>query len=122
YVHMSEALESETAYFVDSLDANQITYHYRINGITPFGEIGPYSNTVSGAGKDNLFGLLVIREVKPLDKKNVRLAWEFPTQLEDQINGFKIGRSSTPNGPFNDISKKILPRSTREFNDITTFN
>lgn len=122
YVHMSEALESETAYFVDSLDANQITYHYRINGITPFGETGPYSNTVSGAGKDNLFGFLVIREVKPQDNKNVKLVWEFPVQLEDQIGGFLIGRSSTPNGPFSDISKKILPRDIREFVDITTFN
>ena len=47
YVHMTESPESETAFFVDSLEANAQTYHYRIIGVTPFGETGTASNIVN---------------------------------------------------------------------------
>lgn len=122
YVHMSEALESETAYFVDSLEANNQTYYYRISGISPFAEIGPYSNIVSGEGKDDLFGLLVIREIKALESESVSLSWDFPVEMEKQISGFIVSKSPTPNGPFIDVNNKALPATMRAYEDKTSYN
>lgn len=122
YVHMSEALDAETAYFVDSLEANQKTFYYRISGISPFAETGPYSNIVSGEGKDDLFGLLVIREAKALEGKRVSLAWEFPVELEKQVAGFVVSKSPTPNGPFTDVNKKNIAKNIRIYEDETSFN
>jgi hypothetical protein len=122
YVHMSEKLESETAFYVDSLEANQKKYFYRINGISPFAEQGPYSNTVSGEGKENLFGSVVLREGKVINDRQVSLNWEFPKELENQISGFMVSSAGNPDGPYNDLQKKALPKNIREFVDATQFN
>lgn len=121
YVHMTQKLQSEEAHFVDSLDANNKTVYYRINGISPFAEAGPYSNVVSGQGKDNLGGLLIIREGKVVEGTRVRLVWEFPVNAEYQIAGFIVASSNNPNIAYQDVIKKPLPRSSREYMQETLF-
>lgn len=122
YVHMSEKLESEEAVYVDSLEANQKKYFYRIQGISPFSEIGAYSNIVTGEGREPLSGELILREGKALDKTRIRLAWEFATRLENQIAGFVVSRANSPDGPYIDAFKKPMAKTLREFIDATTFN
>lgn len=122
YVHMSEKVETTTAYYVDSLDVNQKTYYYRINGISPFAEQGPYSNVVSGEGKDDLTGLLIIREGKVLDQRKVKVAWEFPPVIEKQIAGFYVSSAPKHDGPYTDLNKKPLEKTIREFTQETPYN
>lgn len=123
YIHMSENTSSEEAFFVDSLVSNQKKYFYRIHGISPFAETGPFSNVVSGEGKDNLFGLLVIREAKPTENKTVRIQWKFPKEMENQIEGFVVSKASNPDGPFTDVAtRKVISKEQREFIDKITFN
>jgi hypothetical protein len=122
YVHMSEQLQTETAHFVDSLDVNQKTFYYRIKGISPFAETGPYSNVVSGEGKDNLGGFLIIREGKVIENKRIRIAWEFPPTAETQISGFVVSASNNPKGPYIDLTKKPLLKTMREFFHETAFH
>jgi uncharacterized protein len=122
YVHMTEKLEDETAFYVDSLAQNQKKYFYRIVGISPFAEVGPPSNVVSGEGKESLFGTVVLREGKPLNKTQVKLSWEFPKEFEKQINGFVVSRANNPDGQFIDVTKKPLAKEIREHIDATSFN
>jgi fibronectin type 3 domain-containing protein len=122
YVHMSEKITDGTAYYVDSLETNLKKYHYRIRGINPFAETGPYSNVVSGEGKEKLFGHLILREGKVLEQKKVHLKWDFPAELEKQINGFQVMKSNSPDGPYSDVVKKILTKERREYVDETGFN
>jgi fibronectin type 3 domain-containing protein len=122
YVHMSEKIETETAFYVDSLDINQKTYYYRINGISPFAEIGPYSNIVSGEGKDDLTGLLIIREGKVLEQRKVKVAWEFPQTIEKQIAGFYVSSAPKHDGPYTDLNKKPLAKTIREYTQETPYN
>ena len=122
YIHMTEALEAQEAVFVDSLESNLKEYFYRIQGITPFSEVGPYSNTVSGEAKENLFGQLVLSEGKAFEKNKVRIAWAFPEHLEKQIGAFMISRASNPDGPYIDVAKKDIARNVREFVDQTPLN
>jgi uncharacterized protein len=122
YVHMSEKIETETAFYVDSLDINQKTFYYRINGISPFAEKGPYSNIVSGEGKDDLTGLLIIREGKVLEQRKVKVAWEFPPVIEKQIAGFYVSSAPKHDGPYTDLNKKPLAKTIREFIQDTPYN
>src|SRR5690606_6286774 len=85
YIHLSEKVDVEDAVYVDSLESNHRTYYYRIQGITPFAELGPYSNVVRGEGKENLFGLLILREVKLKQENTFELRWEFPAEFESAI-------------------------------------
>lgn len=119
YVHMSDSPDNEKAFFVDSLFSNNKTFHYRISGISPFGENGPVSNVVSGEGKDNLSGYLVIREGKIISDKKVNVKWEFPLEAEAQMKGFIVRRSSKADGPYTDANSTILNPSVREFTDVT---
>lgn len=122
YVHMSEKIETETAFYVDSLDVNQKTFYYRINGISPFAEKGPYSNIVSGEGKDDLTGLLIIREGKVLEQRKVKVGWEFPQTIEKQIAGFYVSSAPKHDGPYIDLNKKPLAKTIREYTQETPYN
>ncbi|HYF69700.1 MAG TPA: hypothetical protein VD884_16260 [Ohtaekwangia sp.] len=123
YIHMSAEASREAAFYVDSLASNQKKYSYRIYGISPFAESGPFSNVVSGEGKDNLFGLLVIREAKPTEHKTVSVQWKFPVEMENQIEGFIVSKADNPDGPFKDVdSRKAISKEQREFTDKVTFN
>jgi uncharacterized protein len=121
YVHLTQSLNSENAFYVDSLVANNASVSYRIQGISPFAEEGPVSNVISGAGKDNLSGLLVIREGKAVPPKSTTIKWEFPVEAEKQIAGFKIGRSNLADGPYKDVGSSIIQKNIREFSDETSF-
>ena len=117
YVFFSEKRDPDYAHFVDSLPANDQTYHYRIKGLTPFAETGPASATVSGAGKEEWAGLAVIDGAKVLDNKQVTLSWQFPEQYHAQIKGYALGRAIRPDGPYKDVTTKLIPPSQRSFTD-----
>lgn len=140
YAHMSKLSDAEEAYYVDSLNANYTLYHYRILGVTPFGETGPPSNVVSGRGKDDLAGTLIIRDAtivptttkpvprkakqnKPVNEKKsvVQISWEFPASHEKETASFIISKANSADGPFTDINPP-LEKSIRNHLDETTLN
>lgn len=121
YVHMSDSPENETAFFVDSLEQNSKTFYYRIAGMSPFGETGPPSNVVSGEGKDNLSGYLVIREGKVVADKKINVGWEFPVEAEKQIKGFIVRRANKADGPYTDAHTQPLATTVRAFTDVTPY-
>ncbi|AYB29166.1 fibronectin type III domain-containing protein [Chryseolinea soli] len=113
YVSMSEKQNVHEAYYVDSLAVNGVPVHYRIKGVSPFAKTGPYSNVVSGTGREDLTGLLIIREGKVIGGNSVRIAWEFPPAFEKQIEGFLISSAGRPEGPFVEQAKKPFARNVR---------
>jgi fibronectin type 3 domain-containing protein len=121
FVYMNEQLDDERASLVDSLENNVQKYFYRIIGLSPFGEEGQPSNIVSGIGKDDLTGILIIREATLQGKNNVRLSWEFPEDMEKKISAFVVERASAIEGPYKNLLAKLTP-SQRKFTDVTTSN
>jgi uncharacterized protein len=113
YISMSESALDE-AHFVDSLENNGSTFSYRVKGISPFGEQGPPSNVVKGVGKDDMTGLISIGKIV-LDNKTLKVKWDFPESYENKIIGFKISKANKADGAYVDITKKALPKKTREF-------
>jgi uncharacterized protein len=122
YINVGKSLQSETAFFVDSLKENNKKYYYRIFGVTPFAENGQVTKVIEGQGKDDLSGSLILREGIVNDNKSVTLKWEFPSIAENQIAGFIISRTSGPSKSYEEINRKPLPPETREYKDIPKYN
>ena len=105
----------EYNFYVDTLPENYREYVYRIRGVSPFGEKGPYSDTMS------VMGLEAIREIPQITKheiisKGVALNWEFTKKSQDLITGFRILRSVKSDRDYVPVSCD-LPSSARNFID-----
>jgi hypothetical protein len=97
-------------FYIDSIANNQ-PYSYRIQGISAFGELGPYSDVVSGKGKSILKYVphLTVKEFK--DDTTVNLTWEFPEEGNDEISGFELNRSDTEGDKYLTVVKNIAPKN-----------
>nr|WP_294785603.1 hypothetical protein [uncultured Flavobacterium sp.] len=107
YTSLNQQNESNRKFFyVDSI-ANSAQYSYRIQGITSFGELGPYSEVISGKGKSILQFVphLTVKEFK--NETTVNLIWEFPEEGNDEITGFELKRSDQDDNKYVTVIKNI---------------
>jgi hypothetical protein len=110
YASMNQENESNTRiFYVDSITNNK-KYYYRIQGVSSFGELGPYSDIASGEGKTILKYVphLTVKEFK--DENTVTLTWEFPIEGEDEITGFELNRADQDDQKYTTVVKKIAPK------------
>lgn len=101
-------------FYLDSITNNK-NYSYRVQGITAFGELGPYSEETSGEGKAVLKYAPHLTVKNILDENNVKLTWEFPEEGNKDIKGFELNRSNG-NGETKEIIVKDIPASKRTVN------
>ncbi|MEL6533867.1 MAG: hypothetical protein AAFQ98_00580 [Bacteroidota bacterium] len=106
--------QSRRAYKLDSLAENDVTYYYRVRGITAFGEVSPPSDSVFGQG---FLELSIPPQLTQwdTDDNTVDLAWEFPSANELPIAGFLVERSPSNSGPF--VTIATLDDSQRSWQD-----
>ena len=112
--------EPAVAEFYDSLAANNVTYIYRVRGKTPYDIYGPYSDTIHVVGKPApLEAELVILTASgdSVDYGDIKVSWDFPSNLQNEISGFEIYRSKEIGGGFVKINTSSLSVSTREYID-----
>ncbi len=111
-----EGPEAVAIVYGDSVKANYKPYHYRVSGITPFGELVS-SEPVRGMAAD-LTPPPPVNDMKAVydDKKAVRISWSYDQDPGD-FAGFIIGRSLTADGPFTPVHPNPLGTRTREFTD-----
>ncbi|MCG8383904.1 MAG: hypothetical protein MJA30_00050 [Cytophagales bacterium] len=113
-----EAKSLRRAYYTDSLSENNKLYHYRVRGISPFGEIGPPSEAVSGAGKETIAGIVpAFDTVWVQDNSIAKLRWRFPKEEENKIVGFQVQRATSPGATYESLHKTPVPPNVREFTD-----
>lgn len=117
YVNLSpsESGDAGIAYKLDSLEANDQTYYYRVVGLTPFGETGPPSEIVKGAGAPALASAPAIHAVEEAGVE-ARINWTFAETAEQAIKGFEIERSHHHDEGFKTISP-LLSVTARTFSD-----
>src|SRR5690606_5302409 len=76
----------------DSLPSNDVTYHYRVIGINAFGETGPPSDTVSGAGRP-VFGYSASVSSHVVNSDgSVTLEFAFPEEGQRLLQSFDLLR------------------------------
>ena len=111
-----EAPDPELMHASDSLPENGKTYFYRVQGITSFGELSPFSDIVSGKGTEQIAESPRIIKQEVI-KGKVKLTWSFPVEKENTITGFRILRSEHDKTGFSAITSRPLKPSLREFID-----
>ena len=106
-------VDTKRIYYVDSITNNK-KYYYRVKGRTPFGELSPPSDVISGEGKKVLPYVPKISTKEIInDEKSVILEWEFLEEGNDLITGFELNRSNKANGIYKTVLKNISPKSRR---------
>ncbi|SFO82721.1 hypothetical protein SAMN05428949_6646 [Chitinophaga sp. YR627] len=91
------------SYYQDSLPDNDNRYTYRIKGISPFGEYGPYSQTVEGMGVPAVADRPVMDTIIIVDNKKITLQWTLPGKLSQQLSQLIITRADNSRGPFTPV-------------------
>lgn len=109
-------------FYIDSI-ANNKPYSYRVQGISSFGELSPYSDIVTGKGTDMLKFVphLTVKDFK--DDTTVTLSWEFPEEGNNEISGFELNRSDIDDNMFTTVVKNI-PAKNRSvtYNKLSSTN
>ncbi len=108
----------EVVTYIDSLAQNYKEYTYRVIGVDPFADLGPYSDEVIAMGRDRTpppipYDLAVAQNQE--DKLDITWEW----QGDEEIEGFKIYRSFDPDDNFTLLSDGTLKPSRRSFTDNT---
>ncbi|MFM9840584.1 MAG: fibronectin type III domain-containing protein [Cyclobacteriaceae bacterium] len=110
-------LSKEETHFqaMDSLSQNGIDYQYRVRGLTPFGEVGPESERVSGKGFKLLNATAAIKSAKE-DKEKIAIRWAVSGD-QNSITGFYVERSRTVSGTFETLHKNALGKTVLKYSD-----
>lgn len=87
-------------YFIDSLSNNQTTYQYRLRGITPFGELSPYSNIATAKGRSTLLTAPRISRLYSTNNTTVCVEWELPYKTDPKELMVRVQRSDAYDGTF----------------------
>lgn len=106
----------ELMFKLDSLPANGVTCHYRVRGYTPFGELGPPSEAVSGKGFVPLKATPAIVTAVATNTQRIQLSWNFPKADEGLLKGYTILRATNAKGPYRTVASDLSP-ALRDFED-----
>lgn len=110
-------VQADDFYFVDTQVVNEEKYHYRLLGITAFGELSQPSETVSGAGKD-LSGSAPPTSLWANDiGGKFEITWKNPEFQMDDHAGWYVARAINATGPFSFLHEKPLGKDQLRFVD-----
>jgi fibronectin type 3 domain-containing protein len=104
------------SYYQDSLPDNDHKYTYRVRGITPFGDYGPYSKTVEGIGVAAVSDRPVMDTIIVTDNKKIQLRWLLPGDLSKQLTSVVVTRADNAKGPF--VPVATLKSSVLTYTDV----
>ncbi|KAA2238710.1 hypothetical protein F0L74_21060 [Chitinophaga agrisoli] len=97
------------SYYQDSLPDNETKYSYRVRGITPFGDNGPWSQTVEGTGVTDVADRPIVDTIIVKDNKQITLRWQLPGKLSKQLSQVMVTRADNSKGPFLPIATFKTP-------------
>ena len=107
-----------TMRFADSLAQNNSLYVYRVKGCSPFGIIGPPSDTVHVYGRPSPIPVVpTVTGVEEVSNGALKISWGFPSGYENKIQGFEVHRSIQADGGYDKVSASLLAASSRSYTD-----
>jgi hypothetical protein len=116
--NLSEAENQDYFFYTDSLDRNDQQVWYRIKGLSPFGEIGPPSEIITGKGRHIFSAYASIDSAILFKNSRITLKWKVSESISLPVKTIDILRSESPDGPFVQINKKPLNAKVRTFIDV----
>ena len=94
-------------YYMDTIPQNDKTYHYRVLGVSPFGEIGKASESISGMGVISLTHNPFIINHELQGETAAKITWEFPVEAENEVAEFQLRAALKDNGSYETVRKNI---------------
>ena len=117
YIKISKEKGMPGMSYYDSLEINYKPFLYRVAGISPFGDISPWSETVKAEGRDRTPPEApLIKEAKFTKDGKVKITWDIDKMSPD-LKGYFVGTSDIVNGPFAPLHKEPLSKETRTYID-----
>ena len=111
--------ETDNAYYSDTLANNITTYVYRVRGRSPFGILGPPSDTIHVKGRpDPIAAHPSIYEVDEVEVGKLLIEWDFPDSLETAIGGFDLYRATKIKDVYTKINTGLIAASNRSYTDV----
>jgi hypothetical protein len=107
----------DPGYFIyrDSLERNGETFHYRVRGLTPFGERSRPSATVSSMAAADFTAYAVVDTVAVTGENRVDIGWRVTETSSGQVKNITVQRAPAAGGPYTDLAR--LPANTRKYTD-----
>lgn len=93
----------------DSIEENNKTYYYRLYGVSPFGEKGPFSKIIKGEGYVPLSVNPIITDYSTDSNGVLHLTWHFDSIAQKQIKGFEVRHSISSSSGFTTLYNNIAP-------------
>jgi len=110
----TEATRVAPVKYTDSLNSNEEVYHYRIRGVTPFGQHGPPSPIISGKGIAAQIGLLPYITFFEYNSSEdeYQIGWLIDSFLSAEVATYEIHEFTEINAPGKNIcSGNLHPKS-----------
>ncbi|MDR1761710.1 MAG: hypothetical protein LBR55_04610, partial [Bacteroidales bacterium] len=105
---LTNIMGSNRMFHTDSI-TNGKTYYYRLQGVNSFGDLGAYSETLSGKGVSQLIYVPFIKEALPDGKGGVDIMWEFDERGNADIKSFELRQSVSIDSAFTIAIANIKP-------------
>lgn len=113
-VNFSEEYQTDYFIYTDSLRVNNEQIWYRVKGISPFGEIGPPSEVITGKGVPE-FSAYASIDTAFNENGRVIVRWRVTESKTSPVKEINILRSETYNGSFIIINRRALGSGIRSF-------
>lgn len=108
--------DAEKAFELDSVSALNRVLVYRVKGVSPFGEVGPPSDTIHVTAYYQLGRAPIIKSAKDV-KETVQIDWTLP-ETKAEVIGFDVERSKSKEKGFVKINSIRLSPKDSSFIDI----
>ncbi len=108
--------------YVDKLDHNNISYHYRIRGSNAFGEWSDYAYGIGfGIDKTPPAPVSIISGLYQPDSSRLRISWTLPDDLGD-LKYHQVLLSEDPKYDFSAVSAELPPSDTMYYFSLENMN
>ena len=106
-------------YYRAPIDNDIAEYQFRVQGRSPFGEMGPFSEIASGQGQPDPLPLLpLITEVTELPDSSFRLEWLVDENYADSISHFNVWHYETFPGEHTVINQSGIDATARIYTHL----
>lgn len=98
--------------YTDTAVQTNITYTYRVAGMSIFGERGPWSKSTTCKSLALLAGVPGITGLDVSLSGATSVRWFFEDSIRNQLSGFEVQHARSEEGPYNLLLKDIPPQSS----------
>lgn len=116
----SAASSAKEIFYTDTTAGYGMPHHYRLRGITSFGETSAPSVEVIAMGRDRTAPPNPVMQAVKDEGGKLVVHWEQPSGSKD-LHGFRVAKAPTAQGRFRPLHAGLLPATARSFTDTSSF-